>query len=78
MACTAANVSRRLPTCRIDTASHARIAMRDRLIVRAFLEVVERDLDDELGPYVDRVRVARDLQLQKPLVCQASMSSVSP
>jgi hypothetical protein len=46
--------------------------------VRAFLEVVERDLDDELGPYVDRVRVARDLQLQKPLVCQASMSSVSP
>ena len=35
--------------------------------MRAFLEVVERNLDDELGPHVDGERVTRDLQLQELL-----------
>src|SRR5262249_28668863 len=34
-------------------------------IVRARLNVVERDLGDDLGPHVDRVVVAADLELEE-------------
>ena len=35
-------------------------------ITRAFLNVVERDLDDELGAYVHGVLIASDLERKQP------------
>src|ERR1700722_2948152 len=45
-------------------ALHASEAQRQAAgIMRAHLQIVERDLDDDLWPDVDRVRVAADLEL---------------
>ena len=52
-------------TCRGGSASPARTGARPPRVVRALLDAIERDLDDELGPDVDDVALAADLELER-------------
>ena len=64
----------------VAVAHHAREAQRDAAgVARARLDAVERDLDDELGPDVDRrSRRGAISSSSRRSVCHASISSVRP
>ena len=61
-------------------ALDAREAQREAAgILRALLQVVERDLDDELGPHVHGVAVAAAIsRASSSCVCHSSSASVMP
>ena len=68
MARTASIVSASPGRLVVAVAQHAREAQRHAArIARARLHAVEGDLDDQLGPHVDDVAVAADLEREQPL-----------